>query len=114
MTTQEATKILFNNGIKVLKQSKNCYSVSYVNGQPWENRYFSHKGRLLNAPENHWTGREIVKLARDHSQTSINKNVKKFNNDKDRRATRDAIQTENFDVIPPKKETKREDRWGWS
>lgn len=116
MTTQEATKLLFQNGIKVLKLSKNLYSVSYVNGQPWENR----RGATSwwpNTLENEWTGREIVKLARAYTdsnqQTSLHKNVKKFSNDKDRTATRDAIQTENFDVIPSKKRTKAADPWAF-
>ena len=116
MTTEEATKLLFQNGIKVLKLRKNLYSVSYVNGQPWENR----RGKTSwwpNTLENEWTGREIIKLARAYTdsnhQTSFHKNVKKFSNDKDRTATRDAIKNEDFDKIPSKKRTAESDPWAW-
>lgn len=114
MTTTEATKLLLQNGIKVLKQSKNCYSVSYLNGQPWENR----KGATswaTNSLENEWTGREIVKLARAYTdsnqQTTIRKSVKKFSNDKDRSATRDLLQIGDYDQLPPKNRVKSADIW---
>jgi hypothetical protein len=117
MTISEATDILFQRGIKVLKLNKNKYAVSYVNGQPWENYYARYSSRYKRDGVNEWTGREIIKLARAYTdssqQTSMRKNVKKFSNDKDRAATRDAIKKEDFDKIPSNKRTKEEDRWCW-
>lgn len=115
MTTEDATKLLFQNGIKVLKLRKNLYAVSYVNGQPWENSHYSSKLYKTTWLGNEWTGREIIKLARAYTdsnqQTTIRKSVKKFSNDKDRTATRDAIQTEDFDKIPLNQRTNSADIW---
>lgn len=119
MTTEEATKLLFNNGIKVLKLRKNCFSVSCVNGQPWDNGDYriNSNGLYYETIKNEWTGREIVKLARSYTdsnqQTTLHKNVKKFSNDKDRTATRDAIKKEDFDKIPSKKRTSESSIWNW-
>lgn len=62
------------------------------------------------------TDREVVSFARDRHRmtgTSIKKNVKKFSNKKNRAATRDAIKSENFDIIPQNKPTKTDDIWSW-
>lgn len=118
MTTEEAIKHLYNQGIKVFKICKNKYSVAYLNGQPWENYYNRYSSRHRKDGLNEWSGREIIKLARAYTdssqQTSMHKNVKKYSNDKDRTATRDAIKKEDFDKIPSNRRTKEDDIWGWS
>ena len=115
MTTTEASKVLLDRGIKVLKICKNKYSVNWLNGQPWENGYSFT--RYSKDASNEWSGRDIIKLARSYTdsnqQTSMHKNVKKFSNDKDRTATRDAIQKEDFDKIPSKMRTKSDSLWNW-
>lgn len=65
---------------------------------------------------NKMTDREVVKLARNRNRlvgTSIKKNVKTFSNKKNRAATRDAINSQNFDRIPQNEPTKTDDIWSW-
>ena len=120
MDTNEAITFLARVGIKVDKINKKTFAVWDINGQPWDNgdyRQDRKTGLYLRDKKNEWTGREIIKLARSYmdsnQQTTINKSVKKFSNDKDRTATRDAINVGDFDKIPSKKRAKEEDPWGW-
>ena len=64
-----------------------------------------------------YSARELVKLAMSNrdsgSQPSLGKNLKSFSNSKDRAATRDALNSENFDIIPSNSRTREDSRWNW-
>ena len=47
------------------------------------------------------------------SQRPWGKDVKHFSNERDRQATRRAIDKEQFDKIPSKKRTREDDPWNW-
>jgi len=111
MTTQEASTLLFKNGVHVDKLDRTLFRVWDVGGSvtpPWYAR--GRKSEL-------WTGREVIRYARSFQssdqQPSLNKTVKKLSNSKDRSLTRDLIKGGKFNEIPLNKRTKSEDRWGW-
>ena len=56
------------------------------------------------------TGRELIKMAKNKRSK---RDLKQFNNSKNRSSTRQAIKTENFDAIPLNDSPKEEDAWGW-
>lgn len=87
----------------VEKIGKNLYKVKYRGGYRQEDTM---------------TARELIKSAKVYSSennqnTAIKRNVKKFDNDKNRTATRDAIKSENFDKIPQRGKVAMDDIWGW-
>lgn len=113
MNTKEAIAQLTKSGIKVDRVSKNKFRVWDVRGdvrvkynyKTWDTKEF-------------WTGREIVDLAsvfssENKQNTTMKKNIKKFDKSKNRRETRDLISKEDFDKIPQNKKTKTEDPWIW-
>lgn len=121
MNTEEAAKFLQSKGIRVDRINKKEFRVWDINGNVWladRDRFFTQREWWgLPKANDSWTGREIVKLARSYTdsnqQTSLHKNVKKFSNDKDRTATRDAIKKEDFDKIPAQKRTAESNPWCW-
>jgi hypothetical protein len=117
MNTTDAIAFLLKKGIRIDPINKKEFRVWDINGNVWMN-YHSKGWYYLDSTKDIWTGRQVIKLARSYTdsnqQTSMHKNVKKFSNDKDRTATRDAIKNEDFDKIPSKKRTKSDDIWSWS
>lgn len=109
MNTSEAISILKNrcgswiSSIEIVSKGK--YLIKYRNRNP------PFHSKVL-------TSREIIKEARhwtsdSNYNTSMKKNVKNFDKGKNRSATRDAIQTGDFDLIPQNGKVKSEDIWSW-
>lgn len=106
MNTAEAINHLKNRKHwihSIHKTGRNLYNVKY--------KGFILEGEVL-------TARELIKMAKAYSSennqnTAIKKNVKKFDNDKNRAATRDAIKSDRFDKIPQNSKVKCDDAWNW-
>ena len=102
------------DAINHLKNRKHwIHSIELVGKNLYKVKY---KGFILE--EENVTARELIKMAKIYSSennqnTAIKKNVKKFDNDKNRAATRDVIKTEDFDKIPQNGKVKPEDIWSW-
>lgn len=64
-----------------------------------------------------YDARKTINLARSYTsegtETTITKNVKHYGKRKNRRATRDAINSRQFDKIPQSGRVKDEDIWCW-
>jgi len=99
-----------NEGIEILK------------GRGW--KIVKLDSGNLNALHPRWsdyveyTSREFIELARCYTHenkrtTSINQSTKKEHNRKNRSATRNAINSDDFDKIPLNSPTKSGDRWNW-
>lgn len=119
MNCDEATLHLAKRGIKVDKIGKNQFRVWDEKGKVWM-PYRSKKTTLR--PDIYkdgvWAGREVIALARSYSSdnpqnTAMKKNIKHFDK-KNRAATRDLIQKEDFDGIPKEGPVKEENPWNWS
>lgn len=65
-----------------------------------------------------YDARKAISLAREYTsegqRLNITKKVKHFGKRKNRRATRDAIKSEQFDNIPQQGRCKDEDIWSWN
>lgn len=103
-----------NQAIDTLKKRKDWFHTAEKIGK---NLYrVTYRGGYLQ--EETLTAREIIKIAKAYSSennqtTTIKKNVKKFDNAKNRSATRDAIKTEDFEKIPQNGKVATDDIWGW-
>lgn len=103
-----------NEAIETLKKRKDWFHSAEKIGK---NLYkVKYRGGYLQ--EDTMTAREIIKFANAYSSennqnTAIKKNIKKFDNDKNRTATRDAIQIGDFDSIPQNGKVSKDDPWNW-
>ena len=113
MTIQEASTLLFKNGVRVDKLDRTHYRVWNIAGPVTPSWSYYTRGRK----GDHWLGREVIRFARSFQdsdqQTTLRKTVKKLSNGRDRSSTRDLIKKDEFDSIPLNKRTKEEDMWGW-
>ena len=109
MTIEEAIQILSKQGVKVDKIGKNRFRIWYAGGQlcvPWVSTRSKRQ-------EDIWRGREVIQWARNPHRISKGL-LKQHDNTKNRRATRDAIQTENFDSIPDRNgKVNQSDPWSF-
>jgi formate hydrogenlyase subunit 6/NADH:ubiquinone oxidoreductase subunit I len=110
MSMDEAIELLASKGIRVYKIDKKVCHIC-EQGDELKTQYKVINGKLVEVAD--WTYRDIIQYAKSYSSNSVNQNVKKFSNDKDRSSTRDAIKKQNFEKIPQKRRTKEEDRWSW-
>lgn len=100
--------------IKHLKKIK-----SYVHSiEPIGKNLYKVKYAAWCIDEENRTARELIKWAKAYSSennqnTTIKRHVKKFDNDKNRSATRDALRTEEFDKIPQHGKVAMDDQWNW-
>ena len=102
MNTHEAIKILKNKGWKIVKLDSGNLNVLHPRWSDYDE----------------YTPREFIELARCYTHenkraTNINQSTKKEHNGKNRSATRNAINSDDFDKIPLNRPTKSGDRWNW-
>jgi hypothetical protein len=102
MNTVEAIKVVKRNKWKVVKLENGNYSIKH---STWPHA-------------DEYTPRQLIELARVYTHdnkrtTMVNKSTKKEHNGKNRAATRDALNTADYDTIPLDSPTKSGDRWNW-
>jgi hypothetical protein len=90
--------------IKILK-SQGC-SVVNNHDRTFQLRYNNQVGQTV-------TERELLGYARHVHSVAHSKMVKKFDNSKNRTATRIALQSGDYDKIPQSGKVKTEDPWAW-
>lgn len=104
-----------DEAIQTLKKRKDWFHTAEKIGK----NLYKVKYRGFITQEETMTAREIIKAAKAYSSennqtTAIKKNLKHFDNAKNRTATRDAIKKGDFDKIPQKGKVKEEDIWSWN
>ena len=118
MNTKEAIKILKRENYLVEELENGKFHVLY----PCENELRTLPANVPTKNIKYWlnifTGRELVKLAREYTsennrRTAIKKDVKHFDHRKNRNATRQAIVNNKLDKIPQNGKVKEEDVWSW-
>ena len=100
MDTKKAVKILRKTGHKVER----------VN-EKWRVKY-----PLWSCPKDGLSDRELISLARIFSSDNTeapNMRVKKYGHRINRRRTKDLLDKEKWDQIPPEKPVYKEDVWNW-
>lgn len=102
MNTVEAIKVVKRNKWKVVKLENGNYSIKH---STWPTA-------------REYTPRQLIELARVYTHdnkraTMINQSTKHEHNGKNRAATRDALNTADYDAIPLNAPTKSGDRWNW-
>jgi hypothetical protein len=108
MSIDEATEILAKQGVRVDRVGKNQFKLNYKGGEvcvPWVSARSKRQ-------EGVWRGREVIQWAR-HPHNVSKGLLKHYDARKNRTATRDAIQSEDFDSIPQQGKTKPENKWNW-
>lgn len=110
MTTKEAISFLSSIGWKVDTIKRGKYRIWEKGGEVFTPFGFERQ----NTNNEFWNARQIIKFARYIKMNeSLDKKVKRYDDTKNRRATRDALKTENFDKIPriKGKVKSRRDPW---
>lgn len=105
MNTKEA--------IKILKER-----VSYIHTIEKDGKNFVVYYKAWIIESDVYSARQLIKWAKSYTSennqnTASKRNVKKFDNGKNRTATRDAIKSENFDKIPQRGKVAMDDIWSW-
>jgi cob(I)alamin adenosyltransferase len=106
MNIKEAIKLVKENCswcVNIRKVNKNLYKIQH---------------NLFEGGEYSYTSRELINLAEtwtsnNKQSTALSKIVKRYTKKKDRAATRDLINTEQFDKIPQKGRVKEIDPWDY-
>ena len=111
MNLEEAKDIINKSGenspiekiSNVDKNGKRWHTCNLAYGKvPGHERYYT------------FTDRELIQYAQTlYSKNYPSKFVKKLSHKKNRTATRDIIQTEDFDKLPQEGPVKTEDIWNW-
>lgn len=109
MNVQESIKHLQKIGYTVEKHIGDKYKIR-LNGQP----------EFPEIEDFFYSERKLIKYAKalsseNHQNTALKRKIKKFDNSKNRAATRNLLKKseETIDSFGPNAKLKREDRWNW-
>jgi hypothetical protein len=100
--------------IRILKKR-----LSYIHSiEPIGKNLYKVKYAAWFVDDEDMTSRQLIKWAKVHTadskqNTAIKSNIKHYDHHKNRTATRDAIKTENFDIIPQGNKVVAENPWNW-